>query len=151
MKQLKPDLEVVMIEKGAEVGAHILSGNVFETKAMDELLPNWRDMDSPIKTPALEDKFYVLTEKKAYTVPHFLLPKTLHNKGNYIISLSDVCKWLGEQAEELGVEIYPGFAANEILYNEAGYVEGVATGDMGIGKDGSQTENYTRGIEIKAK
>jgi len=143
------DLSVCVIEKGAEVGDHILSGNVFETRALDELLPNWKEMGAPIGTKATEDHFLVLTNKeKSYELPAMLLPKQLHNEGNYIISLSKLTRWLGEQAEELGVEIYSGFAASEVLYNDDGSVRGVATKEAGIAKDGSRKDTYTDGVEL---
>ena len=145
------ELSVCVLEKGSEVGAHILSGAVFETRALDELIPDWKDKGAPIETPAGDEQFLVLTEKKGFALPHALLPKTLRNHGNYIISLGNLCRWLAAQAEELGVEVYPGFAAAEVLYNEEGAVVGVATGDMGIGKDGQPTANHTPGVELRAK
>jgi electron-transferring-flavoprotein dehydrogenase len=145
------EINVCVVEKGAEVGAHILSGNVFETRALDELLPDWRDMNPPLETPAGDDHFLYLTETGAIEVPHMLLPPELNNHGNYIISLSNLVRWLGEKAEELGVEVYPGFAADEVLYAEDGSVRGVATKDAGIGKDGEQKSTFTRGMELLAK
>ncbi len=148
LKQLKPDLAVCILEKGSEVGAHLLSGAVFEPRALDELIPDWKEKGAPLNTPATEDKFYFLTEKKAFRLP---TPPQMHNKGNYIISLGVFARWLAEQAQNMGVEIYPGFAAAEILYDESGAVRGVATGDMGIGKDGERTAAYQPGIELHAK
>ena len=140
------DIGVCVVEKGAEIGAHILSGAVMETRALDELIPDWRDKGAPLNTPATEDHFLFLTEKKAYRLP---TPPQMHNHGNYVVSLGNVCRWLGQQAEELGVEIYPGFAAAEVLYDDSRVV-GVATGDMGIGRDGKPTENYQPGVELHA-
>jgi len=119
------DLSVCVIEKGSEVGAHILSGNVFETRALDELFPNWRELDAPLDTEATEDHFFILSKDHSFEILHALLPPQLDNTGNYIISLSKLVRWLGERAEELGVEIYPGFAASEVLYNDDGSVRGV--------------------------
>ena len=138
----------LMAEKGSEVGAHILSGAVIEPRVLNELLPEWREMGAPLITEAKDDEFLLLSETGARKLP---TPPQMHNKGNYIVSLGKVCRWLGEQAEALGVEIYPGFAAAEVLYNEDGSVKGVATGDMGIGKDGEQTGNYQPGMELHAK
>jgi electron-transferring-flavoprotein dehydrogenase len=148
IKQMNADLSVCVLEKGSEVGAHILSGAVFETRALDELIPDWRDRDAPLQTMATDDRFLFLTEGKAIALP---TPPQMNNHGNYIISLGNLCRWLAGQAEELGVEIYPGFAAAEVLYHEDGSVKGVATGDMGIGKDGQPTGNYTPGMELHAR
>jgi len=141
------EVSVCLVEKGAEIGAHILSGAVIETKALDEFIPDWRERDAPLITPATDDHFLFLTEKKAYRLP---TPPQMHNHGNYIVSLGNVCRWLGTQAEELGVEIFPGFAAAEVLYDETGRVRGIATGDMGVGRDGEPSENYTPGVELHA-
>lgn len=155
LKQLAAENEreigVCVLEKGSEVGAHILSGAVLETRALDELLPDWREMDAPIRTPVSAEKFLFLRESGATSLPTALLPPTLKNHGNHIISLGNLCRWLGEQAEALGVEIYPGFAANEVLFDDDGAVRGVATGDMGIGVDGEPTANYAQGIELQAR
>jgi electron-transferring-flavoprotein dehydrogenase len=148
LKQLKPDLSVCILEKGSEVGAHLLSGAVLETRALDELIPDWKEKDAPLDTPAREDKFLFLTEKRAFRLP---TPPQMHNKGNYIISLGVFARWLADQAQALGVEIYPGFAAAEVLYDENGAVRGVATGDMGIGKDGQRTAAWQPGIELHAQ
>ncbi len=142
------EVNVCLIEKGSEIGAHILSGAVLEPRALDELLPDWKALGAPLNTPAGEDRFLFLTEKRALRLP---TPPTMNNHGNYIISLGNLCRWLGQQAEGLGVEIYPGFAAAEVLYHEDGSVKGVATGDLGIGKDGNHTENYQVGMELHAK
>ncbi|MBT5945396.1 MAG: electron transfer flavoprotein-ubiquinone oxidoreductase [Rhodospirillaceae bacterium] len=145
------EIGVCVLEKGSEVGAHILSGAVLETRALDELIPDWRDRDAPIKTPVSDEKFLFLRETAATSIPTGLLPPALKNHGNHIISLGNLCRWLGEQAEALGVEIYPGFAASEVLFDDDGAVRGVATGDMGIGVDGEPTANYTQGIELHAR
>ncbi len=142
------EVTVCVLEKGSEVGAHILSGAVFEPRALDELIPDWKERGAPLNTPATEDKFMLLTRSGSIPLP---TPPQMRNHGNYIVSLGNLCRWLAEQAEELGVEIYPGFAAAEILYNDDGSVKGVATGDMGIGSDGQPTENHQPGMELHAK
>ena len=142
------EISVCVIEKGSEVGAHILSGAVMEPRALDELLPDWKDRGAPLNTPVQEDRFLLLGKTRATRLP---TPPQMNNHGNYIVSLGNVCRWLGEQAEAAGVEIYPGFAAAEVLYHEDGRVKGVATGDMGIGKDGEQTANYQPGFELHAR
>jgi Dehydrogenases (flavoproteins) len=141
------ELGVCVVEKGSEIGAHILSGAVIETRALDELIPDWKERDAPLNTPAGDDSFLFLTETKAIKLP---TPPQMHNHGNYIVSLGNVCRWLAAQAEELGVEIYPGFAAAEVLYDDGGRVTGVATGDMGIGRDGQPTESHQPGVELLA-
>ena len=146
-KENNKDLSVCVIEKGSEVGAHIVSGAVIETKALDELIPDWQTKNSPLKIKATNDKFLYLTETKSYKLP---TPPQMHNKGNYIISLSDFTKWLAEQAEALEVEIYPGFSASEILFNKQNKVIGVATCDMGRLKDGTEGPNFEQGIELHA-
>ncbi len=152
LKQLSPDMSVVVVEKGSEVGAHILSGAVVDVSALDKLLPDWRnDEDTPIKTPVKEDRFYMLFRNRAVPLPKAFLPPLMNNHGAYIVSLGEVCKWLAAKAEALGVEIYPGFAAAEVLYGPANEVVGIATGDMGIGKDGKPKDNYTRGMELRGK
>ena len=148
LKQLKPDLSVCILEKGSEVGAHLLSGAVLEPRALNELIPDWKEKGAPLNTPAGEDRFLFLTKKHAIRLP---TPPQMHNKGNYIISLGVFARWLADQAQAMGVEIYPGFAAAEILYDENGAVKGVATGDMGIGKDGERTAAYQPGIELHAQ
>jgi electron-transferring-flavoprotein dehydrogenase len=142
------EVAVCIVEKGSEVGAHILSGAVFEPRALDELIPDWRERGAPLVTPATEDRFLLLTRRRALRLP---TPPQMRNHGNYIISLGSLCRWLARQAEELGVEIYPGFAAAEVLYDEAARVRGVATGDMGIGKDGKPSERYQPGVELLAR
>ncbi|MBL24456.1 MAG: electron transfer flavoprotein-ubiquinone oxidoreductase [Rhodospirillaceae bacterium] len=155
LKQLcvenETDISVCILEKGSEVGAHILSGAVLEPRALNELFPDWEEMGAPLNTPVGDEKFMILTESGALSIPTFLLPPPMHNKGNYIISLGNFCRWLGEQAEALGVEIYPGFAASEVLYDDDGAVRGVATGDMGITRAGEQGEMFQPGIELHAK
>src|SRR5579863_1483579 len=141
------ELAVCVIEKGSEVGAHILSGAVFEPRALNELIPDWRARGAPLTTPAKDDRFLFLTATRSFRLP---TPPQMHNHDNYIVSLGNVCRWLATQAEELGVEIYPGFAAAELL-EEDGRVVGIATGDMGIGKDGQPTENFQRGMELRAR
>lgn len=148
LKQLKPELAVCVIEKGSEVGAHLLSGAVFEPRALNELIPDWKEKGAPLNVPAVEDQFLFLTEKQSFRLP---TPPQMHNKGNYIISLGVFAKWLAQQAEVLGVEIYPGFAAAEILYDDNGAVKGVATGDMGVNRKGEKTSAYQPGIELHAK
>jgi len=140
-----------VVEKGSEVGAHILSGAVIDPKALNELIPDWKEKGAPLDTPVKDDQFHVLGPAGGIRVPNFLMPPLMNNHGNYIVSLGNVCRWLAQQAEELGVEIYPGFAAAEVLYDENGAVKGVATGDMGIGKDGEHTDRYTPGMELHAK
>ena len=147
LKQLAPDASVCLVEKGGEIGAHILSGAVVEPRALNELIPDWKEQGAPLETPATDDRFLFLTETKAYRLP---TPPQMHNHGNYIVSLGNVCRWLGQQAESAGVEIYPGFAAAEVL-EEDGRVVGVATGDMGIGKSGEPTGNFQRGMELRAR
>ncbi|HXT79820.1 MAG TPA: electron transfer flavoprotein-ubiquinone oxidoreductase [Acetobacteraceae bacterium] len=147
LKQRAPDMAVCLVEKGGEIGAHILSGAVVEPRALNELLPEWKEQGAPLDTPATEDRFLYLTEKTSFRLP---TPPQMHNHGNYIVSLGNVVRWLGQQAEALGVEIYPGFAAAEVL-EEDGRVVGIATGDMGIGKDGTPTENFQRGMELRAR
>ncbi len=145
------ETSVCIIEKGSEVGAHILSGAVLEPRALAELIPDWKEKEAPLNTPVSEDRFLFLTAKGSFAVPRLFQLPALNNHGNYIISLGNFCRWLAKQAEELGVEIYPGFAAAEILYDEKGAVRGVATGDMGIGKDGEKTEAFQPGMELHAK
>ncbi len=147
LKQLLPDSSVCLVEKGSEVGAHILSGAVLEPRSLNELLPDWKEQGAPLDTPAGEDRFLFLTETSSTRLP---TPPQMNNHGNYIVSLGNVCRWLGQQAEALGVEIYPGFAAAEVLIEE-GRVVGIATGDLGVAKDGSITDNYQRGMELRAR
>ncbi|HEX9194837.1 MAG TPA: electron transfer flavoprotein-ubiquinone oxidoreductase [Azonexus sp.] len=145
------DVSVCLIEKGAEIGAHILSGAVMDPRALNELLPAWKQEGAPLNAPVSEDRFLILTENDSNRVSNSLLPKCFHNEGNYVISLGNVCRWLGTQAEALGVEIYPGFAGAEVLFNESGAVKGVATGDMGRLHDGSEGPNFQMGMELLGK
>ncbi|KAL8021189.1 putative electron transfer flavoprotein-ubiquinone oxidoreductase [Plasmopara halstedii] len=145
------DLSVCVVEKGAEVGSHIVSGNVLEPRALNELLPNWKELGAPLDTPVSKDKFLLLTEQNSFSLPHFILPREEHNDGNYVISLSKFVRWMGEQAEEAGVEIYPGFSASEVLYRDDGSVSGIATRDVGIGKDGKPKNTFARGMELRAR
>src|SRR5688572_25184442 len=149
LKQLSPDINVVVVEKGSEVGAHILSGAVVDPSALDRLVPDWRDdPDRPLKTEVTDDRFYWLSEKSALPVPLFMAPPLMSNHGCFIGSFGLVTKWLAAKAEALGVEIYPGFAAAELIYGDNGEVRGIATGDMGIGKEGEPTDAFTRGMEL---
>ena len=142
------ELSVCVLEKGSEVGAHILSGAVFDPKALDELIPDWREQGAPLVTPAAEDRFLFLTERHAFRLP---TPPQMRNHGNYVISLGNLCRWLGAAAEALGVEVYPGFAAARVLYDASGAVAGVATGDMGIGRDGERKSTYQPGMDLLAR
>ena len=151
LKQLSPDMSVVIVEKGSEVGAHILSGAVVDPIALDRLLPDWRNEDAPIRTKVSADQFYWLFATRAVRLPGFMMPPLMSNHGNYIVSLGNVCRWLGKKAEALGVEIYPGFPAAEVLFDADGAVAGVATGDMGIARDGHHKDSFTRGMELRAK
>jgi len=152
LKQLAPALSIVVVEKGSELGAHILSGAVIDPAGLDRLLPDWRgDKDCPLKTKVADDRFYFLGAAWSLRLPNFLLPKLMSNHGNYIGSLGDLVRWLGSRAEALGVDIYPGFAAVEVLYDEDGAVRGIATGDMGIARDGHLKESFVRGMELRGK
>src|ERR1700754_4392352 len=152
LKQLNAELTIVVVEKGSEVGAHILSGAVIDPVSLDKLIPDWRDdADCPLKTQVKDDQFYLLTKSGGFRLPGFLMPPLMHNHHCYITSLGLVCRWLGAKAEALGVEIYPGFAAVETLYDDNGAVRGIATGDMGIAKDGSHKDSFTRGMELLGK
>ncbi|HZO45569.1 MAG TPA: electron transfer flavoprotein-ubiquinone oxidoreductase [Xanthobacteraceae bacterium] len=152
LKQRSPELSVVVVEKGSEVGAHILSGAVIDPVGLDRLLPDWRtDDEAPIKTKVSDDRFYWLSATRSIRLPNFMMPPLMSNHGNYVVSLGNVCRWLATKAEAAGVDIYPGFAATEVLYDADGAVAGIATGDMGIGKDGKPTDNFTRGMELRAK
>ncbi len=152
LMQLDAGLNIVVVEKGSEIGAHILSGNVFEPTALDELFPDWRERGAPVNTAATRDDiFYLISADKAIKTPGLFVPRPMHNSGNYIISLGRLCKWLGEQAEALGVNVFPGFAASEVLYDDSGRVIGVATSDMGIGKDGRRKDTYQAGYELLGK
>jgi electron-transferring-flavoprotein dehydrogenase len=151
LKQLNADINVCLIDKGAEVGAHILSGAVMDPRALNELIPDWKDKGAPLETAVTEDRFYMLSETGSRKFPGFLLPDCFLNHGNYIVSLGQVTRWLGEQAEALGVEIYPGFTGAEVLYDDNGAVKGVATGDMGVGRDGQPTAAFQPGMELCGK
>ncbi|MBK7898094.1 MAG: electron transfer flavoprotein-ubiquinone oxidoreductase [Azonexus sp.] len=145
------DISVCLIEKGAEIGAHILSGAVFDPRALDELLPDWASRGAPVATPVVEDRFYFLGESSAWRVPGWLLPECFHNAGNHVISLGNLCRWLAGEAEALGVDIYPGFAAAEVLFDAEGRVIGVATGDMGLRRDGTPGSAHQPGMELLAR
>ncbi len=151
LKQLNAGISVCLIEKGAEIGAHILSGAIMDPRALNELVPDWKARGAPLDTPVSHDVFMILSEKAGWPIPNLLLPNCFLNHGNYIISLGNLCRWLGKQAEALGVEIYPGFAGAEILYNQDGSVRGVATGDMGVGRDYKPTDAYQPGMDLLAK
>ncbi|WP_166423081.1 electron transfer flavoprotein-ubiquinone oxidoreductase [Paraglaciecola sp. 20A4] len=151
-QEKEQELMVCVVEKGSEVGAHILSGAVFETRALDELFPDWQAMGAPLNTPVKEDHIYYLRdEQKSNKLPNSITPKTMHNDGNYIVSMGNVCRWLAEQAEALGVEVFPGFAAAQVIYNDDGSVGGVITGDMGIDHNGNHKDSYMPGMELRAK
>lgn len=145
------DISVCVLEKGSELGAHILSGAVVDPRALTELIPDWKEKGAPLDTPVTEDKFLFLTQTGSRSTPNWLLPECFHNHGNYIVRLGNLVQWLGQQAESLGVDVFPGFAAVEVLYNEAGAVRGVATGDMGVARDGTHTANYQPGMELHAR
>ena len=151
LKQLLPDATVVVVEKGSEVGAHILSGAVVDPIGLDQLIPDWRSEDNPLKTKVSDDRFYWLSASRAVRLPNVMLPPLMNNHGNYVVSLGNVCRWLATKAEALGIEIYPGFAAAEVLFDGSGGVAGVATGDMGLAKDGHHKDSFTRGMELRAK
>jgi electron-transferring-flavoprotein dehydrogenase len=152
LRQLNQDISVCVVEKGSEVGAHILSGAVFESRALNELFPDWQEKGAPLNTSVTGDDIYVLNNSSSgIKVPHLFVPKTMNNHGNYIISLGNLCRWLAEQAEALGVEIFPGFAAADIVYHDDGSVKGIATGDMGVGHDGQPKDSYMPGMELHAK
>ena len=151
LKQINPDINVCILEKGSEVGAHILSGNVFETRALDELIPDWKSLNAPIKTKVKKEKFLFLGKTSSLSWPTWLLPNVQKNHKNYIISLANLCRWLAEQAESLGVEIFPGFAASKIIYDDKDKIIGVQTGDMGINKEGDKKDNFEPGLNIMAK
>src|SRR5258708_40032732 len=145
------ETSVCVIEKGSEVGAHILSGAVMDPRALAEMFPDWHAMDAPLNAPVTEDRFLFLRERSAFKVPNFLLPACFRNHGNYVVSLGNVCRWLAQQAEALGVEVFPGLAATEVLYDGRGAVTGGATGDMGLSKDGKPGPNFQPGMELHAK
>ena len=145
------ELRVCILEKGSEVGAHILSGAVIDPKALNELIPDWKDKGAPLTVPVTENHHWVLGGKGKFAIPEMLMPPFMRNHGTYTLSLGNLCRWLAGQAEELGVEIFPGFPASEILFNEDGSVKGVATGDMGIARDGSHRADYQPGMELHAR
>ena len=146
------ELMICVVEKGADIGAHILSGAVFEPRALNELFPDWKDRGAPLNTEVTGDDILLLKDEENFSrLPNFSVPKTFHNKGNYIASMGNLCRWMAEQAEQLGIEIFPGFSAAELLYNEDGSVAGVQTGDMGVAKDGSEKDGYMPGMELRAK
>lgn len=151
LKQINADINVCVIEKGSELGAHILSGAVMDPRAIDELFPDWKERGAPLNQAVTEDRFLFLNESGSHHVPHWMLPGCFQNHGNYVISLGNVVRWLGQQAEALGVEIFPGFAAAEVLFDEQGAVKGVATGNMGVGRDGLPTSDFQVGMELHAK
>ena len=151
LKQLASDLSVVVIEKGAEIGAHIMSGAVIDPSALDALLPGWREENAPVKTAVREDRLYFIGPTAALRLPNVLMPRLMSNHGNFIISLGDLCRWLATKAEQAGIELYPGFAAAELLFGDDGEVLGVATGDMGVARDGRPKASFTRGMELRAK
>ena len=152
LKQLSSDITVCVVEKGSEVGAHILSGAVIEPRALNELFPNWKELEAPLNVPVVGDEFYFLTSQtQGIKLQHWMIPKPTHNDGNYVVSLGNVCRWLGTQAENLGVEIFPGFAAAEVLFHDDGRVKGIATGDMGVGHSGEHKGSYQPGMELHAK
>ncbi|MDO5755948.1 MAG: electron transfer flavoprotein-ubiquinone oxidoreductase [Rhodobacterales bacterium] len=151
LKQLDPDLEVVLLEKGSEVGAHILSGAVLDPVGLNLLIPDWKEKDAPVTVPVTQDKFYILGEGGQVRVPNFPMPPLMNNHGNYIVSMGNVCRWLAEQAEALGVEVFPGMACSEIVYGEDGSVKGVVAGEFGRNSDGSEGPNYEPGMELHGK
>src|SRR5690606_25654551 len=144
-------VSVCVLEKGSEIGAHILSGAVMDPRALGELFPDWRERGAPLGTEVREDRFLFLSEKGTRRVPNWMLPECFRNHGNYVVSLGEFVRWLGAQAEALGIEVYPGFAAAEILYDEQGAVKGIATGNMGVGRDGEPTANFQPGMELHGK
>ena len=150
-QEQQQELMICVVEKGSEVGAHVLSGAVFETRALDELLPNWQELGAPLHTQVTEDEIlWFSDEQKAKSLPHFMVPKTFHNNGNYIVSMGNVCRFLAEQAEQLGVEIFPGFSAHELLIEDDS-VKGIITGDMGRDKEGNEKPGFMPGMELRAK
>ena len=151
IKQINPDYSVCVLEKGSEVGAHILSGAVFEPTALNELFPDWKSKSAPLNTAVTDDHILLLKQFKQIKVPSIFAPKTMQNHDNYVISLGNFCRWLATQAENLGVEIFPGFSAAEILYGESNEVLGIATGDMGLSKSGEKKESFMQGMELHAK
>src|SRR5580658_6102836 len=151
LKQVNPATTVCLLEKGSEIGAHILSGAVIDPIGINELIPDWKSKDAPIDTPVTDDRFYFLGPAGSIRIPNFIMPPLMHNHGNYIVSLGNVCRWLATQAEALGVEIYPGFPAADIAYGEKGEVTGVITGDLGVARDGHHKDSYTPGMALLGK
>ena len=151
LKQLDADLEVVVLEKGSEVGAHILSGAVLDPSGLDALIPNWKEKGAPISVPVKEDNFLMLTEKGGFRIPNFPMPPLMNNHGNYIVSMANVCRWMAEQAEEMGVEIFPGMACSELVYGDNGEIKGVVAGEFGKNADGTEGPNYEPGMELHGK
>lgn len=151
LKQLDADLNVVVLEKGSEVGAHILSGAVLDPVGLDALIPDWKDRGAPITVPVREDKFYMLGEAGAMRIPTFPMPPLMNNHGNYIVSMGNVCRWMAEQAEEMGVEIFPGMSCSELVYGENGEVKGVVAGEFGKNPDGTPGDSYEPGMELHGK
>ncbi|MEM1342711.1 MAG: NAD(P)/FAD-dependent oxidoreductase, partial [Pseudomonadota bacterium] len=151
LKQLNEDLQVVVLEKGSEVGAHILSGAVLDPVGLDKLLPDWRESDAPIKVPVQEDNFYMLGPAGSIRLPNFAMPPLMNNHGNYIVSMGNVCRWMAEKAEELGVEIFPGMACSELVFDEDGGVKGVVAGEFGLNSDGTPSDAYEPGMELHGK
>src|SRR6201985_3647470 len=151
LKQINPGITVCLLEKGSEVGAHILSGAVIDPIGINELIPDWKDKGAPIDTPVTDDRFYFLGPAGSIRLPNFAMTPLMHNHGNYIVSLENVCRWLATQAEALGVEIYPGFPAHDIVYGENGEVRGIVTGDLGVARDGHHKDSYTPGMNILGK
>ncbi|MCI5063470.1 MAG: NAD(P)-binding protein, partial [Algiphilus sp.] len=146
------EINVCVVEKGSEVGAHILSGAVFEPRALDELFPDWKERGAPLLTPVKRDEMHLLkSPEKTSKLPNAIVPRTMHNHGNFVVSLGKVVRWLGEQAEALGVEIYPGFAAQEAIIDDDGVVRGIVTNDLGVARDGSHKDDYYPGMELRAK
>ncbi|MCC7319402.1 MAG: NAD(P)/FAD-dependent oxidoreductase, partial [Rubellimicrobium sp.] len=151
LRQIDPDLSVVVLEKGSEVGAHILSGAVLDPVGLDALLPDWKERGAPVTVPVARDDFYILGEGGRIRIPNLAMPPLMDNHGKYIVSMANVCRWLGEQAEALGVEIFPGMSASEIVWGEGGRVAGVVAGEFGRGPDGEPGPNYEPGMEIRGK
>ena len=145
------DISVCVLEKGAEIGSHILSGNVLDPSSLNELIPNWKDLDAPVRVSVKEDNFLVLTENKSFRIPNFLLPPLMNNHGNYIVSMGNVCRWMAEQAEELGVEIFPGMACSDLVFGENNELKGVVAGEFGLGQDGKPSDAYEPGMELHGK
>ena len=151
LKQLDADINVVVLEKGSEVGAHILSGAVLDTSGIDALIPDWKSKGAPIKTEVKTDNFYMLGEAGQIRIPNFAMPPLMNNHGNYIVSMGNVCRWMAEQAEELGVEIFPGMACSELVFGDNGEIKGVVAGEFGLNADGTPSDGYEPGMELHGK